>query len=239
MRILVLKDEKIGKVNCNYITKQVGAIYSDNTPVTPTFHVEERDFEDLIFSDYYGGNLGIDQSLLRVICNDVYNRWQEEIDYVTFLVHEDNWHAGRVWGWNLSAKFNGYEVNQVRYDKDNTANTVGTFYHETMHAVDSFIFRNTGVHIEPIVGVTDWDHAVVHGGDARYDYIRYKHNTDALSAVGDLLKKASDARVALFEKKVGLYKQIIQKMQQVLELQRMLLMQRQKSDVPYTEKGCS
>lgn len=236
MRILILKDKDIANSELEDVMREVGTLFSENASIAPQWFVREENYDNLPTETYHKGsdgkpNDGIKKSYLSEKCADVYARWKEEVDFVVFLVHENNWKIKRIWGWNISKAFSGYQVEQVRWDKDNPANSVGTLYHEIHHALDTFIYTYTGVQIRDIVGVSDWDDAVTHGGAKQYLYIRHDENQGSIRAIAPQLRLASKKRKAIFEKRVGIMKAIINALQQVVALQRQLLKERKK-DVP-------
>lgn len=232
MRVLILRDKRINTEDLERVIQQVSRLFSDNTPVMPKFFVREHDFENLPFSIYYGDAKGINRLYLEKTTAQIYKDWKEGVDFLVYMPHERNWHAEGMWGWNISTAFSGYEVEQVRWDADNRANTVGTLYHELFHALDSFTYRYTAVDISKIVGVTDWDDDVVHGEGDDWEYIRHKENQEALKAISTYFVNACRKRKAIFEKRVTIMKAIINKLEQVLEYQRRLLIQSTKEDRP-------
>ena len=203
MNILVIHDRKIAVKDLQGVCLSVSSIFEENTSTSPTFHFEVMDFSHLEFEPYRPQSLGIKKAWLKKVSEDVRRRWSEEIDLVIFEVHEDHWRMeSKVWGWNISEVFGGYEIQQCRWDKKNYANSVGTMYHEIMHAMDSFIYRYTGIMIEKLVDVRDWDRAVVHGKEPGWDYIRYKHNSRALRSISPALEQAVAARRSVFNRRM-------------------------------------
>lgn len=235
MNILILKDKKIGNAEVGSVISEVSHIYEERCDIIPTVHYENMDYSELPFEVYYSDNFGISKAYIKRKAKDIYKRWAEEIDLVIFLVHENNWKAGRIWGWNLSNIYSGYEVEQCRWDKDKAANSVGTMYHEIMHSHDSFIYRYLGIWVHPLLRVGSWDVDIVHGRSPSYEYIRHKENQDALQYIAPFLRQAFAKRRKIFEKHVSVLRQILNKAEQVLELQRRVLAKLKKGDLPLFE----
>jgi len=232
--ILLLLDNKIDERQLDRVKREVGAIYKTNTGVTVKFYEEWRDFTKYPKEVYWGEFEGVQKAYIRTVTNEIYKRYQEEIDNVVFFIHRDNWNLKGVWGWNLAGVFNSYSVQQCRFDSRNVVNAIGTLYHELMHDVDSFLYINSNVVVEPLVGVSDWDSVCVHGEHPDWDYIRYNENQRALKAVP--FKAAIQARRSIWDKKKSLYLRVIQLAQQVLVLQRQLIDQT-KGDLPIKPKN--
>lgn len=236
MKILILKDKEIGSADT--VTDEVRSFYEDKD-IDIEFMVDERDFSSLPFSVYHankgdeeGPDYGIDKGYISEQAKKVEKEYMYGVDLVSFLVHEDNWQPDDIWGWNLANAHKGYEIEQVRWDPDNSTNTVGTLYHEIAHSHDSFVYRNVGRWIEKIVGVGDWDDDMVHGGAKKYQYIRHDQNQDALVAIADVLNDASDKRRAKEDNRKNLQKRIITLAKRVIELYRELGIYMKKSDKP-------
>lgn len=219
--------------------KQVVELYSKNANIECQIFSESRDFSMLEFEEYLPNMMGITHAHIQAETNDIYKRWEHEVDLVIFLVHDDNWIVrDKVWGWNISKIFNGYEIEQCRFDPKNEANTVGTLYHEIMHSHDSFIYRLTGIRIEELVKVNNWDYELVHGESTQWDYIRYKENQSALTLIASPLKKAVDVKVALFEARVkSLYRQLYDTLEILKITLRTLSKELEKRDMPILSKG--
>jgi hypothetical protein len=163
VKVLILADKTINHIELGQITREVGDLYQTNADIGITWIYEDFDFTTFPIEQYWGGYWGMRQSWLREQCAKVYKRWAEEIECVVFAVHSDNWVLDRasivgdkpVWGWNMSAQFSGYGVQQVRVaqvkshtTQRNINNSVGVLYHEMMHDHDGFVFVNTGKVVE-------------------------------------------------------------------------------------------
>jgi len=236
--ILLLTDKKIHRTLLGQVTRKIGDSYQKNADVKITWHIEDFDFSSYPKEIYSGSFEGMKRDWIATQCAAIYRRWAEEIDEVVFLVHSDNWNLNGVWGWNMSAVYSGYGVQQVRFaqvathtDARNVNNSAGTLYHELHHDHDAFIFNYTGKRIEPLAGVADWDKDVTHGGAVGWDYIRLvEDNPTSLQLIGPLLKEAIKKRRSIFDRKVGTMRQIIQILERVVVLQRELI-SRQRGDI--------
>lgn len=224
MRLLVIYDDKIQQKDLKHVTSEVSKHYQKWADITPKWHFESRNYRDTVFN---GHNPSIYDTLpysyLKKETQLIYERWEEEIDHVVYLVHRDHWGGGHIWGENFSNLFNGYQVQVCRFDNQNLANSVGTLHHENHHSHDALIELILNIRIENLVGVSDWDNDVTHGDADQYDYIRYLENGESLQAIAPLLQEAYKKRRAVFTKKVeNLQRQIIKLLQQKIVLLRQL-----------------
>lgn len=236
MKILLICDYKIREEQLKEVKKEISALYRKNAAIELKFIDEWRDLSNLPKQWYDKDSEGIDKGYIAKVTKEVYARYAEDIDQVMFLVHRDHWNLTGVWGWNLSKVFNGYGVQQCRFDSKNLANTVGTMYHELMHDHDTFVYTYTGKKVEDAVLVPNWDTYCVHGGRGEtnslgWKYIRYNENQAALAAIAPLLNEALMKRRTLWDKKKLVYLQeIVRLAERVIVLQRQLLAQ-QRGDI--------
>jgi hypothetical protein len=242
--ILLLLDNKIREDQLARVKKEVGALYKNNAGVTIKWHEEWRDFSSYPKEEYWGGYEGLKRSYIEQVTKEIDARWKEELDNVVFFIHADNWNLNGVWGWNHSAQFNGYGVQQCRFDSRNVVNSIGTLYHEMMHDHDTFVYTYSGVHIAPIVKVANWDNFAVHGGRDTgeegkdgWKYIRHNENQHALKAISTVFKQSVEKRRDLFIKRVGVMQETIRLLQQIVVLQRALIAKR-KGETAITPKEC-
>lgn len=227
MKILLLLDNKIEEKQVNEVIAELVELYEKNCDVTLTFLKERRDFSDVPKEWYDSDSEGIKKSYIEEETKKLYGKYQEAIDSVVFFVHKDHWNLTGVWGWNLSKVFNGYSVQQCRFDNRNLVNSIGTLYHELHHDHDTFIYTYTGKRVEDVVKVVDWDDDVTHGG--RYSgttygwkYIRNDENQESLKLIAPLLRAAIAKRRTIWDVKEGKYKQIISLLEQTVILYRQL-----------------
>jgi len=89
----------------------------------------------------------------------IYKEHGTNVDGVKFFVSDKNWRQGkfRLKGFKLGRIFNTYHVGftRIRFAKD-------TGEHEVLHFVDEFVKENTGISLEAVMGVNDFDEDVVH-----------------------------------------------------------------------------
>lgn len=225
MNILLLVDKKIRQSQLDKMKSEVASLYKTNCNITLKWFEESRDFTTIPTEWYRPEDMGIKKTHIKKVAAEIYDRYAEEIDEVVFLIHKDNWTLEGVWGWNMSNVYNGYGIQQCRFDSRNVSNSIGTLYHELHHDHDTFIYTYTGIKIERVVGVVDWDDDITHGGrysgrDYGWDYIRYKENQDSLVQIKPFLQKAIKERRSIFTTKVGLMEKIIQLQKQLIVLLR-------------------
>lgn len=234
MKLLILKDQDINRTKLIDAVRQVEEIYEKNTELDFTYEIEDRDFSNIQFEDYYGGNYGMNRADINKEAKEIQSKRGEEITDIVYFVHEDKWLPGkmpnRIWGWNIGVPVSGYSIQQCRFDSRNTANNVGTLYHELMHAADSFIYQETGKDINALgYNWTEWDSQVVHGEHSDFYYIRHKENQNALAAIAPLLLEASLNREKALTRRLTL-------LQTIIRLQRTLVVMLGAKPIACTEK---
>ena len=74
------------------------------------------------------------------------------------------------------------------------ANTFGVSYHERHHSFDAIIKTETGVDIQPILDVANYDKEITHGNNPQWEYIRHKENTQSLVIMKPYLLRALKIR---------------------------------------------
>jgi hypothetical protein len=208
MRVLILKDPIIPDDVLGEVLDQFKEIYRDTAGIEVETTIRERDFSRVAFEPYWDGARGIVKSLVGDIAAGVLRQHgTRRFDHLVLMVDATHWIPSQdnIWGWNLAYAASGMETQQVRFDSvseyraSRVANTLGTLFHETMHAHDQFVYRILGERIDPLAGVTSWDSDVVHGGAKQYEYIRHKENLDALAAIADPLRRAVRARLLQYQ----------------------------------------
>jgi hypothetical protein len=236
MKILLLVDYKINEDQLKRMKAEVQSIYKKNG-VNISFIDEWRDLSNVPKEWYDSSAEGIKRSYIADVTKEIYARYAKDVDQVVFLIHRDHWNLTGVWGWNMSRVFNGYGVQQCRFDNRNQANSVGTMYHELMHDHDSYVYVYTGKIIEDIIKVPNWDEDLVHAGKNTgtsfgWKYIRYNENQEALKAISAVLNEAIEARQKVWlKKKVSMLEQIVKLYQQLIVLRRQVEIQT-RGDIP-------
>jgi hypothetical protein len=206
MKLYIFRDNKINVDQFAKVKAELSSLYKTNAGVELEYVEEAYDFTTYPKEWYTPTDEGVKKTFLRDLCKQVHAKHAEDVDHVILLIHRDNWNLTGVWGWNISNQYYNYHVQQCRYDNRNTANSVGTLYHEIMHAHDRYILTYTGINISEVVKVTDWDDDVVHGGrytnrNFGFAYIRYNENQSALKAIGTHLQVSRALRKELFSKR--------------------------------------
>lgn len=228
MRILAIIDKTIPDEELREVFNQFSDIYA-KVGVNVDIDQVREDLSDLPYEYYDRDSRGISKKYLSERIKEIQVSAGKRYDHITFMVDHKNWvpFEDNVWGWNLGAGMYGYEVQQCRFEtrpgrstRNIIANSLGTLYHETMHAHDQFVERMLGKRIEKIVGVNDWDDAVVHGKHPDYDYIRHKHNEHALEKIAPLLKEAFAKRERQYKLKITILERLVEAYTKLLQTMR-------------------
>lgn len=211
MRLTVRKDKKITGEEMDQLKRDFTKLYKKNAGVTPEFYIEEQDYSNYPTYVDSDGDKRPTEGYLKDISSDIYDRYGEfGTDHIVVLVHEDNWRSPTIWGTAYSNLWHTYQVTYCRFDKDNSANSLGTLHHEVMHTLDMLIKTTIGVDIDKIDQFApDWDRQVVHGNGANYDYIRHKDNLDALQYISPYLHRAYAKRKELHDGEMSKMRDII------------------------------
>jgi hypothetical protein len=229
MKILILKDKLVTNLTSTIsdIKKFYKTLGIEDVKVT----IETRDFSNLNFEDYYGGNYGIERKYLEDQTSEVFKKHHYDVDFVTFVVHQRHWEPVRVWGWNMSNQFNGYSVQQVRYDANNPANTFGVMWHEHHHAFPHLVYKYLGINLATIHGVGHWGNDITHGGSPKWNYIRYKENGESVRYVRTLINNSFLRRREIYMERRGMLETIVNLSEKAILLYRELINRLQK-DTP-------
>ena len=204
-------------------------LFSDLFPIKPVYYHHVRDYSNYPTYIDSDGDIRPTNSFLVNETDWVFNRYGKwGTDHVFILIHEDNWRsdpAGKkgIWGTNYSNIYHGYQVHYCRYDRDNIANSLGTFYHELMHSLDALIATETGVNIAPLIPVENWDRSVVHGQNYKFRYIRHKENIEVVDKIKPYLLTSYKNRANRHKEYVGLMVDVVQLLQTMVVLLRQQL----------------
>lgn len=196
MRTLVLKDHAIDKDECLALLDEFSEFFEQHTGIKPEWYVEGYDFSRVPTVPDSDGDLKPTAQYRKDIETEVHKRYGDYgVDNIIMLVHEKHFTFSGIWGSNWSYNFYKYSFQLCRWDKDNSANTFGTLYHELMHSFDTLVRKEVGGDPLNQILETDWD-AMVHGASP-YKYIGRrtgKENTDALELAAPYLIDAFQTR---------------------------------------------
>jgi hypothetical protein len=220
MRILILKDAAIPNQELETLQRQFTDWMEHNAEITPKYTVMTRDYRDYPTYTDSDGDERPTYEFLKSESNDVYKHYRDTVDHVVVLVHENNWKSdppgpnNGIWGTNYSFKFRSYQLHYCRFDKDNPANSFGTFWHEISHSFDAFIKTYINFDITTLFeGMTDWDRDMTHGKHDDFKYIRWRENKMALRTIAPHLRKAYEERHKIAEadalKFINILKQLV------------------------------
>lgn len=169
MRLLLLCDLKITDQEVKEVTNQFTAFIKQHTGITPTYFIQREDYTSVPITLDGDGDARPTETYMKALHDDVLKRYSKDgVDYVTMLIHEDNWMSSGtnfdkyraslglptkkgIWGTAWAYKYHGFLTTYCRWDKDNMANNLGTLYHETCHPIDTLISVELGVNIHKIV----------------------------------------------------------------------------------------
>jgi len=131
-----------------------------------------------------------------------------DVDAVMFFVDRKNFKQGKVRlrGFKLGRIFNGYHVAFTRYRRGYEQ----TAEHESLHFIDEYVKENTGIKLERVLNVDDFDDDVVHSQlywrDLKYKYDEvwanigsYISNAVFQRRKGTLVFQLNQIKVALTE----------------------------------------
>lgn len=209
MRLLFIHDTKITKTQLDKLTTDFTDFVKQYTGITPMYFYMPRDFSDVPTEPDSDGDLKPTDAYARNLADaahSVYGQWG--IDSIVMLVHRDNWVFTGIWGTNWSNKYYQYHVHLCRFDSRNSANSLGTLYHEWMHSLDALIKTHTGFDINTLFKgekcFVNWDVTCIHGNrtstckETEYSYIKWKDNTKALVRIAPYLQQAYAKRKQMY-----------------------------------------
>ena len=211
MRTLVKLDLKIDKDEALALLDDYADFIKEHTGIECEFYVERKDFSQVPTHVESDGDIKPTPAYRTALMKDVHNRYRDYgTDNVVMWVHEDNFLYKGIWGQNWSYIYHKFSLQLCRWDKDNSANTFGTLYHEQMHSFDRLVLEELNIDVNKLFGY-DWDAGAVHGaGD--WDYIGRgtgRENVPALKQIAPYVVSALAKRKGKHDKDVGLLRQIV------------------------------
>ena len=211
MRTLIKLDLKIDKDEALALLDDYADFIKEHTGIECEFYVERKDFSQVPTSPDSDGDLKPTRAYLKALEKEVHTRYRDYgVDNIIMWVHEENFLFSGIWGSNFSYYFNKYSTQLCRWDKDNSANTFGTLYHEQMHSFDRLVLEELQIDVNKLFGY-DWDAGAVHGA-GKWDYIGRRtgrENTEALKQIAPYVMSALKKRKEKHAKEVGLLKKLI------------------------------
>lgn len=237
MRHTILLDNKITDKEFDNWTKEDCAFWEKYAGITPTYGVIRQDYSSYPTYIDSDGDIRPTAAYLQSLNDQVVSKYGEYgTDFIIVAVHETNWRSDTpttkgIWGTNYSYRFGKQHLQYCRWDKDNSANTFGTMYHERHHALDALVAVEAGLDVRDYLDVELYDREITHGYGAKWDYIRWKENTKSLETMAPFLKLAFAKRLQKHEDFLNAKrKTIIELAKQVIYLLKMKL--NQKDGVP-------
>lgn len=229
MRHYVYKDIKIPQSEYDKVLDEYKQFHKETSGLELSFITGEFDFSRYPTETDTDGLQRPTAAFLREMCQMVEEKLGKYgVDHIKLLIHEDNWKsdpkgADGIWGTSWTYVYGSGNLCYDRWDKDNPANSFGTMNHEDDHAYDSIIKVETGLDVNKILGIVDYDKQTTHGGrelqPAYHGYIRYKENAEKLKVIGSYLKTAYDKRLQRHTADImGKQKTIIGLLEQVIYL---------------------
>jgi len=220
MRTLVKLDLKIDKDEALALLDDYADFIKEHTGIECEFYVERKDFSQVPTSPDSDGDLKPTRAYMKALEKEVHDRYRDYgTDNIIMWVHEDNFLFRGIWGSNFSYFYHKYSTQLCRWDKDNSANTFGTLYHEQMHSFDRLVLEELQIDVNKLFGY-DWDAGAVHGaGD--WDYIGRRtgrENTEALKQIAPYVMSALKKRKAKHDKDIGLLKKLIEVLSTLVSL---------------------
>jgi hypothetical protein len=135
------------------------------------FTIEEIDGRDVRWEERNKKKYVTD-SYVFTVADKVSKEYGKKVDSLSFFLDDKNFEQGdvRLRGFKLGRIFHGYYITVTKFRKGYE----GTAEHEVLHFVDEFIKLNSGVVLEHLFGVRDFDSDIVHSQkywkDLNYNY---------------------------------------------------------------------
>lgn len=190
------------------------------------FTIEEFDGADIEWVERNRKFYASDEFVLRHTAR-IYEQHRESVDSVQFFVDDRNWQQGKVAlrGFKLGRIFNGYFVTFTRFRNGYEE----TGEHETLHLTDDYVEVNTGVKLEQVLGVDDFDDDVVH---SPYYWKQLNYKYDEVWA-----KISGHVSNAVFQRRQQTFTWQLQMLQQAMKalMQQMGLIKYNSNSIPEIE----
>lgn len=219
MRNLILKDTKIDKDELLAMLDDYSDFYEEQTGITCTFWVENRDFSQVPTVPDADGDLKPTREYRKALETDVHKRYKDYgVDNIVMMVHEDNFLYKGVWGVAWAYNFYKYSFLLCRWDRNNVVNSFNTLFHEGLHPADTLIKKELDIEIEPLIKKMilltgnsvdrayvnkngfDYDRDFIHGNLPSADYIGKsgyqpnEENLKVLKFIAPYLHRAYEVR---------------------------------------------
>lgn len=223
MRHVLLVDHKIQDAEFEQWRIEDAGFWKQYIGVSPTYIIERTDFTDYPTYIDEDGDTRPTRAYLKALSDQMVSKYGEwGFDFLMLMVHHDNWKSDqpghKIWGTAWAYLFGNQTVQYCRWDK-RIANTFGVAYHERHHVLDAICKVEVGVDVRPILGVNNYDHEITHGHSPNWEYIRYRENTNSLTAIAPHLRNA-------FSKRAERHRLFLQKKKMVPLLERLVYLYR-------------
>lgn len=243
MRRVLYVDTKIDKEEFTAFETMQSKGYKRLFGFTPENYVVWRDFENYPTEIDRDGDVRPSWSFLSELSKEVEKNYKEDgTDYVSVLIHHDNWKSGKIWGTAWAYSYGPYLYTYNRWDRSNMVNTSNTVYHEDLHPMDALIKKELGIDINPILeqwlrkeykdeksviayldkNGFNWDRDLVHGAlNPPFTYIGHRDshwNKDAVKHVTPYITQAFAKRKARHDKHLGLMRKVVSLLSTVVSL---------------------
>lgn len=216
IKILLVIDENI--TNLEKVRKSFDMMFEDYKQGTDGLvgieaKESRHDFDGVPFELYWGENWGLHRGWINQETKD-FQKTHPYFDCVMFVIDNENWTKEgnqRIYGWNMARFYNGYQVQQVRFNNAKS----DIFLYRTMlmeltHSLDNFIKKELGKDLNKIFGVKDFDKDIVHNKEMFYAGYR-----DQLKVIKNELfqvfakRETMIALIKIFQGLVKLYRALI------------------------------
>lgn len=181
-----------------------------------------QDLSTIPFEDYYGNNYGVNRGWITEDTKKKFGIYNDTIDCIAYFIPDSYWSKEgniNIFGWNGGIFFNGYQVEQIRTIASKRSNHL-TLSMELLHALDNVIDKTKGLkYTNKLFGVEDFDENIVHDDEKWYKGYRTE-----IGIIADTLIEVLSPR----EKRLA----IIEILKKLVELYRLLIIQRQKGPSP-------
>ena len=248
MRLAILLDNLVTDKEYFAWVEEDRSFWKEFVGIDPTYTLIRTDYTTYPYYFDSDGDVRPTQEYLKSLNDQAVAKLGEfGFDFTMVMVHEDNWQSAGpkfdsiqrtrttpkkkgIWGTNYSYVFGKQCLEYCRWDRDNSANTFGTAYHERHHSFYAIIKQELSIDIQPILGVKKYDYEITHGNNSNWEYIRHKENTDSLDIMKPYLLKSFSNREQHHQKNIIQTLFIIKLLKQVVYLLRMQL--NKKNGVP-------
>jgi len=159
----------------------------------------------------------INHPWIKKTMNQYNEYYKGTIDLTNFYIDSADWTRDGSFGVNLGKTYNGSQICIVKRRR----RWYDTAEHEFWHAINDYIYIHTGIRLDTVFNVADFDEDIVHArapGREEYEYDDLYDKVEPYFVQAVKNDNNAEFRALLFKTRAMLRKRVVQLQSQVEEL---------------------